>query len=196
MANNRKSNGKILSELPVTDLFEAGRHPSDSEQQWAENTLGPTLQKAPEKPIGAPTGVNLDEHGAARFTTISGVPIRRLYTQADLPEDWSYDSYLNYPGQPPYTRGIHATGYRGKMWTMRQFSGFASPEETNQRYKYLLAHGGQGLSVAFDLPTLMGYDSDHPFSEGRLASAASPSIRWRTWKSSSTASIWRRPRSR
>jgi methylmalonyl-CoA mutase N-terminal domain/subunit len=168
MANNRKSNGKILSELPVTDLFEAGRHPSDSEQQWAENTLGPTLQKAPEKPIGAPTGVNLDEHGAARFTTISGVPIRRLYTQADLPEDWSYDSYLNYPGQPPYTRGIHATGYRGKMWTMRQFSGFASPEETNQRYKYLLAHGGQGLSVAFDLPTLMGYDSDHPFSEGEV----------------------------
>ena len=96
------------------------------------------------------------------------MPIRRLYTQADLPEDWSYDSYLNYPGQPPYTRGIHASGYRGKMWTMRQFSGFASPEETNQRYKYLLAHGGQGLSVAFDLPTLMGYDSDHPFSEGEV----------------------------
>ena len=84
------------------------------------------------------------------------------------PEDWSYDSYLNYPGQPPYTRGIHASGYRGKMWTMRQFSGFASPEETNQRYKYLLDHGGQGLSVAFDLPTLMGYDSDHPFSEGEV----------------------------
>ena len=103
-----------------------------------------------------------------RFTTISGLPIRRLYTQADLPEDWSYDKYLNYPGQPPYTRGIHATGYRGKMWTMRQFSGFASPEETNQRYKYLLAHGGHGLSVAFDLPTLMGYDSDHPFSEGEV----------------------------
>ena len=73
------------------------------------------------------------------------MPIRRLYTQADLPEDWSYDSYLNYPGQAPYTRGIHASGYRGKMWTMRQFSGFASPEETNQRYKYLLAHGGQGF---------------------------------------------------
>ena len=77
-------------------------------------------------------------------------------------------SYLDYPGQPPYTRGIHASGYRGKLLTMRQFSGFASPEETNHRYKYLLAHGGGGLSVAFDLPTLMGYDSDHPASEGEV----------------------------
>jgi methylmalonyl-CoA mutase N-terminal domain/subunit len=165
---SRKSNGKVLSESPVNDLFEAGRHPSPSEKDWADKTLAPTLEKSPERPIGAATGVNVDENGSARFTTISGVPIRRLYTQADLPADWSYDDYLNYPGQPPYTRGIHASGYRGKMWTMRQFSGFASPEETNQRYKYLLAHGGQGLSVAFDLPTLMGYDSDHPFSEGEV----------------------------
>ncbi|HZP25380.1 MAG TPA: methylmalonyl-CoA mutase family protein, partial [Terriglobales bacterium] len=155
-------------ESPVTDLFEAGRHPSESEKQWAEQTLAPTLEKAPERPIGAPTGINVDEHGDARFSTISNLPIRRLYTPADLPEDWSYEPYLNYPGQPPFTRGIHASGYRGKMWTMRQFSGFASPEETNQRYKYLLAHGGMGLSVAFDLPTLMGYDSDHPFSEGEV----------------------------
>ena len=168
MAESHKSEGKVLSESPVTDLFEAGRHPSDSEQQWAEKTLAPTLEKAPERPIGAPTGVNVDEHGHARFTTVSGVPTRRLYTPADLPADWSYEPYLNYPGQPPFTRGIHASGYRGKMWTMRQFSGFASPEETNQRYKYLLAHGGMGLSVAFDLPTLMGYDSDHPFSEGEV----------------------------
>jgi len=168
MANSRKNDGKALTESPVTDLFEAGRHPSESEKQWAENTLAPTLEKAPERAIGAPTGVNIDEHGAARFSTISNVPIRRLYTPADLPADWNYDSYLNYPGQPPFTRGIHASGYRGKMWTMRQFSGFASPEETNQRYKYLLAHGGHGLSVAFDLPTLMGYDSDHPFSEGEV----------------------------
>jgi methylmalonyl-CoA mutase N-terminal domain/subunit len=157
-----------LSESPVADLFEAGRHPSASEKDWAEKSLAPTLEKAPEKPIGAPTGINIDRHGDARYTTISGLPIRRLYTPADLPEDWNYDEYLNYPGQPPYTRGIHASGYRGKMWTMRQFSGFASPEETNQRYKYLLAHGGQGLSVAFDLPTLMGYDSDHPFAEGEV----------------------------
>ena len=156
-----------LVESPIHDVFE-GRSPSQSEKQWAEKTLGSTLEKAPEKPIGAPTGVNLDEHGHARFTTISGMPIRRLYTKADLPEDWDYDHYLGYPGQPPYTRGIHASGYRGKLFTMRQFSGFASPEETNQRYKYLLEHGGSGLSVAFDLPTLMGYDSDHPFSEGEV----------------------------
>src|SRR5256885_4433545 len=156
-----------LADSPIQEIFE-GRHPSESEKQWAEKTLASTLEKNPEKSIGAPTGVNLDEHGNARFTTISGLPIRRLYTQADLPEDWNYEQYLNYPGQVPYTRGIHSTGYRGKLWTMRQFSGFASPEETNQRYKYLLAHGGMGLSVAFDLPTLMGYDSDHPQSEGEV----------------------------
>jgi len=155
------------TESPTADVFK-GRHPSASEKAWAEKTLAPTLDKAAEKPIGAPTGVNLDEHGHARFSTISGVPVRRLYTQADLPEDWNYDKYLGYPGQPPFTRGIHASGYRGKLFTMRQFSGFASPEETNQRYKYLLQSGGSGLSVAFDLPTLMGYDSDHAASEGEV----------------------------
>jgi methylmalonyl-CoA mutase, N-terminal domain len=156
-----------VAESPISDVFE-GRHPSASEKDWAEKTLGPTLEKTPERPIGAATGGNLDENGNARFTTISGVPIRRLYTQADLPEDWNYDQYLGHPGEIPFTRGIHATGYRGKLFTMRQFSGFASPEETNQRYKYLLEHGGGGLSVAFDLPTLMGYDSDHPASEGEV----------------------------
>jgi len=156
-----------VSESPISEFFE-GRHPSAAEKTWAQKTLAPTLEKNPERPIGAPTGVNRDEDGQARFTTISGVPIRRLYTQADLPEDWSEEKYLGYPGTPPFTRGIHATGYRGKLYTMRQFSGFASPEETNQRYKYLLEHGGGGLSVAFDLPTLMGYDSDHPASEGEV----------------------------
>jgi methylmalonyl-CoA mutase N-terminal domain/subunit len=156
-----------IAESPIQDVFE-GRHPSDSEKDWAEKTLAPTLEKNPERPIGAPTGINVDEHGHARFTTISGMPIRRLYTQADLPEDWNYEKYLGHPGEPPYTRGIHASGYRGKLWTMRQFSGFASPEETNQRYRYLLAHGSGGLSVAFDLPTLMGYDSDQPQSEGEV----------------------------
>src|SRR5580700_5954699 len=153
----------------LADLTE-GRHPSEAEKNWAEKTLAPTLEKAPERPIGAPTGVNLDEHGHARFTTISGAPIRRLYTEADLPEDWSQNQseYLGLPGQPPYTRGIHPTGYRGRLWTMRQFSGFASPEETNLRYKYLLAGGANGLSVAFDLPTLMGCDSDDAKSEGEV----------------------------
>ncbi|MFB3814214.1 MAG: methylmalonyl-CoA mutase family protein [Terriglobales bacterium] len=156
-----------LAESAIADVF-TGRTPSACERRWAETTLEKTLEKAPERPIGSPTGINVDEHGNACFTTISGHPVRRLYTPADLPPDWNYDEYLGYPGQAPFTRGIHATGYRGKLWTMRQFSGFASPEETNQRYKYLLAHGGTGLSVAFDLPTLMGYDSDHPFSEGEV----------------------------
>jgi methylmalonyl-CoA mutase N-terminal domain/subunit len=145
-----------------------GRHPSEAERRWAETTLTSALAKQPERPIGAPTGTNRDESGAARFTTISNRPIRRLYTQADLPEDWNEEKYLGFPGEAPYTRGVHASGYRGKLWTMRQFSGFASPEETNQRYLYLLEHGSHGLSVAFDLPTLMGYDSDHPFSEGEV----------------------------
>jgi methylmalonyl-CoA mutase N-terminal domain/subunit len=156
-----------ISESPISEIIE-NRHPSDAEKRWAEKTLLPSLEKSPEKPIGAASGVNLDVNGRARFTTISGAPVRRLYTQADLPEDWDYDEYLGHPGQPPYARGIHATGYRGKLFTMRQFSGFASPEETNRRYKYLLEHGGSGLSVAFDLPTLMGYDSDHPASEGEV----------------------------
>jgi methylmalonyl-CoA mutase N-terminal domain/subunit len=146
------------------------RPASAAEREWEEKTLRPALQKSPEKPIGAATGVNRNEDGTARFTTISGLPIERLYTPADLPADWDQHSekYISQPGKPPYTRGIHATGYRGKLWTMRQFSGFATPEETNERYKFLLQQGGGGLSVAFDLPTLMGYDSDHAFSEGEV----------------------------
>src|SRR5438094_7101590 len=156
-----------VSESPVDDVF-SGRRPSAAEKQWVEKVLAPTLEKSPEHPIGKGSGVNLDDHRHARFTTISGVPVRRLYTQADLPEDWDHEHYLGFPGQSPFTRGIHASGYRGKLFTMRQFSGFASPEETNQRYKYLLEHGGSGLSVAFDLPTLMGYDSNHSASEGEV----------------------------
>jgi methylmalonyl-CoA mutase N-terminal domain/subunit len=140
------------------------REPSAAERKWTQGVLEPALANAAERPIGAPTGVNLDADGNARFTTISGAPIERLYTEADLPLDFT----LPMPGQPPYTRGIHPTGYRGKLWTMRQFSGFATPEETNLRYKYLLAQGGDGLSVAFDLPTLMGYDSDDAESEGEV----------------------------
>jgi methylmalonyl-CoA mutase N-terminal domain/subunit len=160
-------NPSSLKDNFVSDLSD-DRNPTDREKDWAETILAPALEKAPEHSIGAPTGINVDERGRARFTTISGEPVRRLYTPADLPEDWNQEKYLGNPGEPPFTRGIHATGYRGKMFTMRQFSGFASPEETNQRYKYLLKSGGSGLSVAFDLPTLMGYDSDHPASEGEV----------------------------
>src|SRR5215469_22860 len=128
---DKKPSNPTVAENPIADVLE-NRHPSEQEKDWAEKTLAPTLEKAPERPIGASSGVNLDELGLARFTTISGLPIRRLYTQADLPADWS-EGYLGYPGQPPFARGIHATGYRGKLYTMRQFSGFASPEETNRR---------------------------------------------------------------
>jgi len=97
------------------------------------------------------------------FTTISGRPIERLYTAADVP-----NRELPEPGEFPYTRGIHPTGYRGRLWTMRQFAGFGTPEETNQRFKELLKAGGGGLSVAFDLPTLMGRDPDHELSLGEV----------------------------
>jgi len=101
------------------------------------------------------------------FTTVSGVPIKRLYTPEDLAE-FDAERNLADPGQYPFTRGIHATMYRGKVWTMRQFSGFGAPEDTNQRLHYLLAQGQTGLSIAFDLPTLMGYDSDHALAEGEV----------------------------
>jgi len=102
------------------------------------------------------------------FTTLSGVPVNPLYTAADLPQGFDFGRDVGTPGEAPYVRGIHATGYRGKLWTMRQFSGFATPEETNERYRFLLAQGQTGLSVAFDLPTLMGYDSDDAMSAGEV----------------------------
>src|SRR6188472_1233855 len=111
--------------------------------------------------------VATDRDRAASFTTISGRPIERLYTAADL-SALDYDRDLADPGQFPYTRGIHSTGYRGKLWTMRQFAGFGTPEDTNARYKALLAAGGTGLSVAFDLPTLMGRDPDHELALGEV----------------------------
>jgi methylmalonyl-CoA mutase N-terminal domain/subunit len=101
------------------------------------------------------------------FRTISGRTIDELYTPADVGA-LDYGRDLGDPGQFPYTRGIHPTGYRGRLWTMRQFSGFGTPEETNERYKHLLKAGGTGLSVAFDLPTLMGRDPDHPLSLGEV----------------------------
>jgi methylmalonyl-CoA mutase N-terminal domain/subunit len=101
------------------------------------------------------------------FTTVSGVPIERLYTPDHI-RDLEYEKDLGDPGTPPYTRGIYPSMYRGKHWTMRQFSGFGTAADTNERFHYLLKHGQDGLSVAFHLPTLMGYDSDHPMSEGEV----------------------------
>src|SRR3954449_3473374 len=121
--------------------------------RWQHETLEPALKKSPER--------------AAGFTTISGRPIERLYTAEDV-ESVDYTRDINNPGAFPYTRGIHPTGYRGKLWTMRQFAGFGSPEDTNARNKALLRAGGTGLSIAFDLPTLMGRDPDHELSLGEV----------------------------
>lgn len=101
------------------------------------------------------------------YTTISGKEIKELYTPLDL-DGFDYLKQLSFPGEYPYTRGIHPTMYRGRLWTMRQFSGFGTAEDTNKRYKYLLSHGQTGLSVAFHLPTLMGFDSDHPLAQGEI----------------------------
>jgi methylmalonyl-CoA mutase N-terminal domain/subunit len=125
----------------------------EAEREWEERALEPVLKRSPET--------------KESFTTVSLAPVDRLYTPNSLP-DFDYETDLGFPGEPPYTRGIHPTGYRGKLWTMRQFAGFGSAFDTNQRFKYLLENGQTGLSVAFDLPTLMGYDSDHPFSEGEV----------------------------
>ena len=102
-----------------------------------------------------------------KYSTVSGENINPIYSPDDI-EQQDYLRDLNFPGEYPFTRGIHTNGYRGKVWTMRQFAGFGSPEDTNQRFKYLLEHGQTGLSVAFDLPTLMGWDADSPMSEGEV----------------------------
>ena len=122
-----------------------------------------------EKPtdLSADTGATRSRARPQSFTTVSGHPIRQLYTAADL-AGWEPQRDLGLPGEPPYTRGIHPTMYRGRLWTMRQFAGFGAAEDTNERFRYLLAQGQTGLSVAFDLPTLMGYDSDHPLALGEV----------------------------
>jgi len=101
------------------------------------------------------------------FVTTSGVPVERLYSPLDVP-DTDYLQDLSFPGEYPFTRSVHCTGHRGKLWTMRMFAGFGCAEETNTRYKYLLEHGETGLSVAFDFPTLNGYDPDAPEARGEF----------------------------
>ncbi|MGE3844785.1 MAG: methylmalonyl-CoA mutase [Vicinamibacterales bacterium] len=131
-----------------------GETPATSaREKWESEILEPALRKAPER--------------RASFSTVSGHEVRRLYTLDDL-RGFDYARELGDPGRFPYTRGIHESGYQGKLWTMRQFAGFGTPEETNQRYRELLSAGGTGLSVAFDLPTLMGRDPDHDLSLGEV----------------------------
>jgi methylmalonyl-CoA mutase N-terminal domain/subunit len=142
-----------LKSPATADVSTPPRQATAEEKAWEANTLAGALAKGPER--------------QREFTTISGYPIRRLYSEADL-AGWDPRTQLAYPGEPPYTRGIHATMHRGRLWTMRQFAGFGTAEDTNKRFRYLLAHGQTGLSTAFDLPTLMGYDSDHALSEGEV----------------------------
>jgi methylmalonyl-CoA mutase N-terminal domain/subunit len=123
-----------------------------AQSAWQEKTEA-KLAKAPERKKG--------------FTTISELPVERIYTPADV-AGLDYEQDLGLPGEYPFTRGVQPTMYRGRFWTMRQYAGFASAEESNRRYKYLLEQGQTGLSVAFDLPTQIGYDSDHPLSQGEV----------------------------
>ncbi|HXH84559.1 MAG TPA: methylmalonyl-CoA mutase family protein [Candidatus Tectomicrobia bacterium] len=123
-------------------------------QRWERETYGPFREKAPERPV--------------RFESLSGIPIEPLYTPESLGPDWTYAGKLGYPGEYPFTRGVYPTMYRGRLWTMRMFAGFGRPEDTNRRFKYLLEQGQTGLSTAFDMPALMGYDADHPRARGEV----------------------------
>ena len=122
-------------------------------ENWEEHTLKEHLEVHPQ--------------WKEDFITTSGTPIKRLYTPEDI-ENFNYLKDLNFPGQYPFTRGVQPTMYRGRLWTMRMFSGFGTAEESNKRYKYLLEHGETGLSVAFDFPTLYGFDSDQPIAKGEF----------------------------
>ncbi len=122
-------------------------------EKWEKTTLNKVTSKSPER--------------QPSFKTTSGIELKRLYTPLET-ADLDYCEQLGFPGEFPFSRGVQPTMYRGRLWTMRQYAGFATPEETNKRYKYLLESGQTGLSVAFDLPTQIGYDSDHPLSEGEV----------------------------
>ncbi|OLB07654.1 MAG: methylmalonyl-CoA mutase [Candidatus Rokuibacteriota bacterium] len=122
-------------------------------ERWKRETYGPFTRRAPERPV--------------RFESLSGIPVEPLYTPEDL-AGWSYGEKLGHPGEYPFTRGVYPTMYRGRLWTMRMFAGFGRPEDTNARFKYLLEQGQTGLSTAFDMPALMGYDADHPRARGEV----------------------------
>ncbi|MBC7225003.1 MAG: methylmalonyl-CoA mutase, partial [Anaerolineae bacterium] len=121
-------------------------------EEWERDVLQPVLARHPER--------------REQFATLSGIPVERLYTPAEVQVDYAAD--LGFPGQYPFTRGVQPTMYRGRLWTMRQYAGYATAQESNRRYRYLLEQGQTGLSVAFDLPTQIGYDADHPMAEGEV----------------------------
>jgi methylmalonyl-CoA mutase N-terminal domain/subunit len=121
-------------------------------ENWENETVSKSLEKLPEK---------------GEFSTSSNIPINRIYTPLDI-ADFEYSRDLGFPGEYPFTRGVYPTMYRARLWTMRQYAGFGTAEQTNQRFKYLLEHGQTGLSVAFDFPTQVGYDCDHPMAAGEV----------------------------
>ena len=133
--------------------------PSRSRGEWQEQTLEPLKRRFGER--------------QDRFETDSGLEVDTLYAP-DREDGNGYAEKLGYPGEYPYTRGVQPNMYRGRLWTMRQYAGLASPEESNRRYRYLLEQGQTGLSIAFDLPTQTGYDSDHPMSTGEVGRAGVP----------------------
>ena len=122
-------------------------------KDWETNKINKVLSKRPER--------------YEKFLTGSNIEVNRVYTELDI-QEFDYLRDLGFPGEYPYTRGVQPTMYRGRLWTMRQYAGFGTAEESNNRYKYLLSQGQTGLSVAFDLPTQIGYDSDHPLSRGEV----------------------------
>ncbi len=126
---------------------------AEDKKRWEKETYGPFVRQAPEREV--------------RYESLSGIPIQPLYTPEDL-AGWRYEEKLGYPGEFPYTRGPYPSMYRGRLWTMRMFAGFGRPEDTNARFKYLLEQGQTGLSTAFDMPALMGYDADHPRARGEV----------------------------
>ncbi len=152
-------------------MAETGIPLEEAYRRWREQVLEPALARSPER--------------EASFTTVSSAPVERVYTPLHLVQEdgapapadagetaqrllQHYTDNIAHPGEYPFTRGIHPTGYRGKLWTMRMFAGFGSAEETNARFRYLLEHGQTGLSIAFDMPTLYGRDTDDPFVEGEF----------------------------
>src|SRR5581483_8958657 len=132
----------------TTDEHQTGRVPQ-SEADWRE-------------------AYGLSPERDASFTTLSGEPIAPLYTATNLAEDTEQNPRIGLPGQYPFTRGVYPSMYRGRLWTMRQFAGFGTAAETNERFHYLIEHGQTGLSTAFDMPSLMGHDSDSPLSLGEV----------------------------
>ena len=135
--------------------------PSKDKQQWREETLSPAVERYPER--------------RESFETDSGLPIDALYAPEDLSDrGYDYAEDIGFPGEFPYTRGVQPSAYRGRVWTMRQYSGYATAADTNHRFRYLLEQGQTGLSVAFDLPTQIGYDSDHPLAKGEVGKVGVP----------------------